>query len=93
LDDTSNISEKNMTTIRVYGADWCGDTRRTRRHLDRLAVPYQYLNVDDDPQAKEFVEAHNDGVQKLPTVDVGGVVLSIPDNAELDAALRDSGSI
>lgn len=31
--------------ITVFGADWCEDTRRSLRHLRRLGVPHQYLNV------------------------------------------------
>ena len=34
--------------ITVYGGDWCEDTRRSLRHLRRLGVPHQYLNVDED---------------------------------------------
>lgn len=74
--------------INVFGADWCHDTRHTRAHLEALGIEYSYINVDDDPAAREWVEMQNDGRQKLPTVDVGGLVLSVPSDGELDAALR-----
>ena len=77
----------------VYGADWCGDTRRTRRHLEELAVPYRYVNIEEDPQARQWMLRQNDGQQKLPTVDLGGLVLSVPSNGELDAGLRRKGLI
>ena len=37
--------------ITVYGADWCEDTRRSRRHLRRLGVAHHYENVDEDLDA------------------------------------------
>jgi len=77
----------------VYGADWCGDTRRTRLHLDELGVPYRYINIENDPAARQWVLRQNDGQQKLPTVDLGGLVLSVPSNGELDAGLRKKGLV
>ncbi len=80
-----------MSDIRVYGAHWCGDTRATRAHLDSLGVKYEYLDVDLEPDAKAWVAEQNDGKQKLPTLDIRGDVLVIPDKADLDRALREKG--
>jgi mycoredoxin len=82
-----------MDQVTVYGADWCGDTRETQMHLDELGVPYRYIDVERDPAAREWVLRQNDGKQKTPTVDVGGFVLSVPSNGELDAGLRRQGLI
>lgn len=81
-----------MSQIKVYGADWCEDTRHTRRHLERVRVRYDYLNVDCDTRAKEFVRQQNDGKQVVtPTVVVAGDVLVEPDDQELDGMLRVKG--
>jgi glutaredoxin len=82
-----------MSDVKVYGADWCGDTRATRHYLDRIGVQYEYLNVDRDAKAQAWVKAQNGGKQKLPTVDLGGQVLVIPDETELEDALRGKGLI
>jgi glutaredoxin len=82
-----------MSQITIYGADWCHDTQSTRRHLDEIGVPYDYRNIDEDPAALSFVTEHNAGKRKLPTVDVDGRVLSIPDESELDEALRGRGIV
>jgi mycoredoxin len=74
--------------IIVYGADWCGDTRRTRMHLEELGIPFRYVKIELHPAAREWVLRQNDGQQKLPTVDLGGLVLSVPSDGELDAGLR-----
>lgn len=80
-----------MTGVKVYGADWCEDTRATLNQLDSLGVQYQYLDVDKDPQAKDWVKQHNGGKQKTPTLDLGGQILSVPDERDLEEALRGKG--
>lgn len=77
--------------IEVYGADWCGDTQRTRRHLDRLGVVYQYINVEQDLQASAWVKQQNDGKERKPTVKIGAQVLAEPSDEALEQALRQSG--
>ncbi len=80
-----------MADIKVYGANWCGMTTRTLSHLDKLGLEYDYIEVEDDPQASQWVKDQNDGREKKPTLDIKGVVVSEPSNAELDKALRESG--
>jgi glutaredoxin len=81
-----------MSDVKVYGADWCEDTARTREHLESVGIPYQYINVEKDEAARDWVKRQNDGKQKTPTVDVKGkIILSEPSDAELDIALRKNG--
>ena len=82
-----------MSTVEVYGADWCGDTQRTRRHLDRLGVTYQYINVELDKQASEWVKQQNDGKERKPTVKIGVQVLAEPSDQALEQALRQEGLV
>jgi len=77
-----------MERIKVYGADWCGLTRRTLMHLDRLGVPYDYIDVDYDREASEWVMRQNNGKEKKPTLDIHGRVLTAPTHKELEDALR-----
>ena len=79
--------------ITVFGADWCGDTRRSRALLDRLGVPYAYVDVDEDEAASAWVVAHNNGRRRLPTIVVGagGPILAEPSDPELTAVLREAG--
>ena len=34
--------------LTVYGTDWCEDTRRSLRHLRRLACRIEYMNIDEE---------------------------------------------
>ena len=80
-----------MSKVEVYGADWCGDTKRIRDFLDSVGVSYDYINVEQNPQAAIWVKEQNDGKERKPTVKVGAQVLSVPDDAELESALRENG--
>lgn len=80
-----------MSNIKVYGADWCGMTTRTRSHLDKAGVSYDYIDIDHDPEAAAWVAAQNGGKEKKPTLDVAGEVLSTPSDSKLDAVLRSKG--
>lgn len=77
--------------VKVYGADWCGMTRRTLSHLDELGVEYEYINVDHDPAASEWVKQQNAGKEKKPTIDIDGRVITYPTNQELDEILGGLG--
>jgi len=79
--------------VRVYGADWCGDTVRTLRHLNRKGVAYDYVDVDENAEAERKVIAFNRGKRRIPMVEIaadGGepVTLSVPSDRELDGALK-----
>jgi len=82
-----------MNNIKLYGADWCGDSRRTRRHLESLGVPYDYINVDNDEAAEFWIKKQNNGKRQTPTLDMDGKVLIEPTDAELDQALKQQGVI
>jgi glutaredoxin len=79
--------------VKVYGADWCEDTQATLSQLDNFGVQYHYVNVEQDPQAQEWVKKQNGGKQKTPTLNIDGQVLVEPDEQELELALRGKGRI
>jgi glutaredoxin len=78
--------------ITVYGTDWCGDTRATRRHLDSAGVEYNYVNIDEDETAEKKVIEFNKGKRRVPLVEIsserGTRQLSVPSSAELDEELE-----
>ena len=80
-----------MNTIKVYGANWCEDTARTREQLDELGVKYEYINVEQDAAANKWITEQNNGKRKTPTVDLGEKLLFEPTNQEMEEALRAGG--
>lgn len=81
------------TKVLMYGAAWCGDTKRSRRLLDRLGVAYDYIDVEQDKEASSWVRAQNNGKEKKPTIMIGGRLLTEPSDAELERVLRENGAI
>lgn len=61
----SGNSEK---TVKFYGAMWCGDTRRARNWCDANNVPYEWIDVDKDKEAEEYVKSVNNGFRSIPTL-------------------------
>jgi mycoredoxin len=79
--------------VTVYGTRWCAMSQMVRRHLDRLGIPYRYVDLEADPEAAAQVRWLTGGYLSHPTVSVAGEVLVEPNIAELDWALERAGLI
>ena len=78
----------NEGMIIVYGTNWCGDCRRTRRYLDYLKVPYQWIDIDQDKDGEQFVLKTSRGMRSVPTlVFEDGTILVEPSNSKVAAKL------
>ncbi len=73
--------------ITLYGARWCGQSLQARRFLNHHSVPYTFVEVEDDPEAAERVQAWNHGHLSTPTIDIDGHILTEPSEEELSRAL------
>ena len=70
--------------IVVYGALWCGDCWRAKKFLDERHIPYEWIDVDKDPEAAGYVQRINKGMRSIPTIIFpDGSVLVEPSHAEL----------
>ena len=77
------------STIRMYGADWCGDCRRTKHQLDGLGVAYEYIDVAADDAAAQEAQRIA-GRQNIPVVVYpDGSHHVEPSNPELQAKLEE----
>jgi mycoredoxin len=56
------------TKIKIYGTNWCGDTRRAREYFDTNKVDYEWIDIDQDPAAAEIVKTINGGYKSVPTI-------------------------
>lgn len=71
-------------TITVYGAYWCPDCRRSKQFLGEHQIPYRWVNIEEDPDAEQYVIEVNDGKRIIPTIlFADGEKLVEPSNAEL----------
>lgn len=83
-----------MEKVKVYGADWCGMTKRSRNLLEELKVDYDFIDIDDDKAGAAWVREQNaDGKERKPTIKIGAKVLIEPNDEELSEALKAGGSV
>ncbi len=78
--------------ITMYGAEWCGDCRRSKRLLDELGVDYEYIKTDEVDGAIDRVLEYNDGAQSIPVIVFpDGTHLTEPSDPDLRAKLAELG--
>ena len=69
--------------IRMYATSWCNDCRRARQFLSVRNLPFEEIDIEEHPDAEEFVKRANGGRRKVPTFDVNGRIFHCsPFNAE-----------
>jgi mycoredoxin len=61
-----------MSIARLYTTSWCPDCRYAKQFLRERGVPYEEINVDEDPEAEELILRVNDGLRKVPTIELDG---------------------
>jgi len=57
-----------MSEITMYGAEWCGDCRRSKKFLDANNVKYNYIDVEADASASDKVIEINGGMRSIPVI-------------------------
>lgn len=54
--------------IRVAGTRWSASSHNVKEFLARSQIPYQWLDIEKDAEARELVETTSDGRPRLPTL-------------------------
>lgn len=74
--------------IVMYGADWCGDCRRSKAFLERRGVSFTYVDLEERPDEMHEVIRRNDGLRSIPVIVFDdGSHLTEPTNDALAAKL------
>jgi thioredoxin reductase (NADPH) len=70
--------------IKVYGASWCPDCRQAKRFLGDQRIPFEWHDIESDPDGVRIVQERNNGNNVIPTIIFpDGSHLSEPSNEEL----------
>lgn len=78
--------------IVMYGTSWCGDCHRAKYVLDRLDVPYEWINIDESEDAEAEMLRLNGGRRRVPTISFpDGSYLVEPSSRELTERLQSVG--
>lgn len=84
LDDWMAVYRPVFEGIRIIGHRWSAESHDTRNFLARNQVPYRWLDVATDPDARDLLSLVNPGEQRYPVVIFpdGGAMVS-PSNEEI----------
>ena len=82
-----------MAEIEFYGADWCGDCRRSKSLLNTLGVEYEMFDVEESEENADKAQAIS-GRTNIPVIKFAdGVHLVEPSDAVLHAELKIRGLV
>ncbi|CCH77389.1 putative enzyme [Nostocoides japonicum T1-X7] len=55
-------------SVTMFTTSWCGYCRRLKAQMDREGVAYSEVNIEETPDAADFVMTVNGGNQTVPTL-------------------------
>jgi mycoredoxin len=75
--------------LKMYTTHWCGDCHVTKAFLNKFAIPFEEINIEQDSSAAEYVMQLNGGRRSVPTLEYNGDAASLSgfSRAKLDAFL------
>ncbi|MBR7833183.1 mycoredoxin [Actinospica durhamensis] len=77
--------------ITMYSTPWCGYCKRLKSQLSREGIEFAEIDIEQKPEAADYVMSVNGGNQTVPTVVVVGAggkqsVMTNPSLAQVKAA-------
>jgi len=81
--------------IVIYTTSWCRDCKAAKRFLGERGIAFEEVDIEQRPEAAGIVMKLNDGMRKVPTLDVEGTIVS-GDNfnaARFEKDLRAAGAL
>ena len=80
----------NVTKIKFYGTSWCPGSRRAQKLMTNKGIDFEFINIDRDKEASEYVIKVNKGYRSVPTIVFpDGDILVEPSNAKLEKKLSE----
>lgn len=79
--------------IRIYTTPWCPDCRAAKKFLADRGLSYEEVDIEAVAEAAEIVMKLNDGMRKVPTLDIEGTIVSGDrfNPARFEKDLKDAG--
>jgi mycoredoxin len=76
--------------IKMYSTTWCGDCVVTKNFLKKHNLPFEEVNIEEHPDAADYVMKVNNGKRSVPTLVVDGEATSLSgfSRAKFDAFLQ-----
>ena len=81
---------ENPDKITVYATEWCPDCKRAKFFFKRKKIEINWINVDQNKEASDYVVKLNNGNRSVPTIIFpDGTVLVEPDTRALESKLEE----
>ena len=75
-------------SVTMYSTPWCGYCRRLKSQMEREGIAYREVDIEQDPQAANYVMSVNGGNQTVPTVVFDdGTAMTNPSLAQVKSKL------
>src|SRR4249919_3559626 len=65
------MTSADLPLVTVYGAPWCPHCKRVKKFFAAHRVPYDNVDIDEQPEAVERLKELQGGGQIIPTVVYG----------------------
>jgi mycoredoxin len=89
-----NLYNTKPPQIIMYTTEYCADCHRAKAFFEAHNIAYQKVNLEDNPEATEFVLRVNDGNRSVPTIVFpDGSILVEPSWDELRKKVLPSNSL
>lgn len=81
--------------IVIYTTSWCRDCRAAKTFLQAHGVPFEEIDIEKNPEAAAIVMTLNDGMKRVPTLDIEGTIVSGDqfDATRFEKDLRGAGAL
>ena len=84
--------ERNYPKILMYSRNLCSDCIRSKNYLEKNEIPFEEINIIENPKYKKIVEELNNGKQSVPTIIIENasekIILSEPSDLELALSIK-----
>ena len=82
----------NYPKILMYSRNMCSDCIRSKNYLEKNQIPFEEINIIENPEFKDTVEKLNNGRQTVPTIIIENekekIILSEPSDSELGISIK-----
>ena len=63
-----SVEAEHADPIIIYGTTWCSDCKRAKRFLGDQRVPFEWHDIEHEPELLDVVHERNDGKNIIPTI-------------------------
>jgi mycoredoxin len=78
------------TGLTMYSTPWCGYCHRLKKQLEREGIPFDVVDIEQDPEAATYVEGINGGNQTVPTLRFAdGTAMTNPSFVQVSLKLQE----